>query len=272
MKRFAETVGVEDNVTYPKFKDRERLVVNVSSSRYFVIRFVAKHLFNYRLSFKQLEDTASPSANNYDHQASPPTNTQASKEAEDYDIYWTDNGVQPERIAKLKPYQKTNHFPGMFQLSRKNHLARNLIKMAKKFPKEYKFFPRTYLLPAEYGEFKTSFANKNLNQRPVYIVKPEASCQGKGIFLVNDSDGVKEQDHYVVQQYIKKPLLIDGLKFDCRLYVLVLSVDPLRIYLYKEGLARFSTEKYQQPTKKNLANLFMHLTNYSINSKNKGVF
>ena len=144
--------------------------------------------------------------------------------------------------------------------------------MSKVYPKEYKFFPRTFLLPAEWGEFKNSFANKTPNMRPVYIVKPEASCQGKGIFLVNGSEEIKEHDHYVVQQYIRKPLLIDGLKFDCRLYVLVLSVDPLRVYLFKEGLARFSTEPYQQPCKKNLSNLFMHLTNYSINSKNKGVF
>ena len=54
--------------------------------------------------------------------------------------------------------------------------------------------------------------------------------------------------------------------------MLLLSVDPLRIYLFKEGMARFSTETYQEPTKKNLQNMFMHLTNYSINSKNKGVF
>lgn len=58
---------------------------------------------------------------------------QSSKDSatEDFDIFWTDGSVQPERIAKMKPYQKTNHFPGMFQLSRKNHLARNLIKMQK---------------------------------------------------------------------------------------------------------------------------------------------
>jgi tubulin polyglutamylase TTLL6/13 len=49
-------------------------------------------------------------------------------------------------------------------------------------------------------------------------------------------------------------------------------VDPLQIYLFKEGMARLSTDSYKEPTKKNMKNMFMHLTNYSINSKNKGKF
>lgn len=237
--RFAETIGVEDNDKYPRFKENQRLLVNISNCKYFVIRFVLKHIFNFKLSYKQ--QTVEEMESGYEMTAGN----------EDWDIFWTDTGVLPERIAKMKPYQKVNHFPGMFQLARKNHLARNLVKMQKEFDKEYKFFPRTFICPSEYGEFKNSLINKTAHNRPYYIVKPEAGCQGRGIFLTNNWEDLLPDDHYVVQKYIKNPMLIEGLKFDCRLYVLVLSVDPLRIYLFEEGLARFSTETYKAPSKKN---------------------
>ena len=63
-------------------------------------------------------------------------------------------------------------------------------------------------------------------------------------------------------------MLIDGLKFDLRIYVLVTGCSPLRIYLYYEGLARFATEYYQIPDENNLDNICMHLTNYAINKDN----
>jgi tubulin polyglutamylase TTLL6/13 len=62
-----------------------------------------------------------------------------------------------------------------------------------------------------------------------------------------------------------KPYLIDNLKFDMRIYVLVYGVDPLRLFVFREGLARFATEEYTGPYRNNLDNLFMHLTNYAIN-------
>ena len=62
-----------------------------------------------------------------------------------------------------------------------------------------------------------------------------------------------------------KPHLIEGYKYDLRVYVLVNGFNPLRVYLYKDGLARFATEKYQKPKEDNLKNLCMHLTNYAIN-------
>jgi tubulin polyglutamylase TTLL6/13 len=69
----------------------------------------------------------------------------------------------------------------------------------------------------------------------------------------------------VAQRYLHKPYLIDKLKFDLRIYVLVTGVNPLRAYIYHEGLARFATEVYQSPLGSNLGDLCMHLTNYAIN-------
>ncbi len=75
-------------------------------------------------------------------------------------------------------------------------------------------------------------------------------------------------EKFVVQKYLKKPLLLEGLKFDLRLYVLLTSIDPLRIFLYNDGLARFATNPYKVNSN-NLDNVFMHLTNYSINKHSK---
>ena len=55
------------------------------------------------------------------------------------------------------------------------------------------------------------------------------------------------------------------MKFDLRLYVLVTGINPLRIYLSKEGLARLSTKMYDEVDDENLDDMMMHLTNYAIN-------
>ena len=65
-----------------------------------------------------------------------------------------------------------------------------------------------------------------------------------------------------------KPLLLDGYKFDLRLYVLVTGADPLRIFLHEKGLVRLATQPYAAPKSKNLHQQMVHLTNYSINQHN----
>jgi tubulin polyglutamylase TTLL6/13 len=89
--------------------------------------------------------------------------------------------------------------------------------------------------------------------------------QGKGIFITKRFDTIDPSEHLVVQKYIKQPLLIDDYKWDFRVYVLVTNVQPLRVFWFLNGLARFATEKYKN---KGFNNPFIHLTNYAINKDN----
>jgi tubulin polyglutamylase TTLL6/13 len=54
-------------------------------------------------------------------------------ENSDWDIWWSDSGVQQDSIKKLKPHQRINATPNIGALSRKNHLAKHLTKMAKDY-------------------------------------------------------------------------------------------------------------------------------------------
>lgn len=50
--------------------------------------------------------------------------------------------------------------------------------------------------------------------------------------------------HVCMYRYLADPFLINGSKFDLRVYVYVSCYDPLRIYIFKEGLTRFATCRY----------------------------
>lgn len=71
----------------------------------------------------------------------------------------------------------------MFNLSRKNLLAKNLMRMRKKASDDYNFFPLTWNIPSDYNELKAYHETKPKGKSRTYIVKPESMSQGKGIFL-----------------------------------------------------------------------------------------
>ncbi len=114
--------------------------------------------------------------------------------------------------------------------------------MQKQFPEDYRFFPQTWLLPYD---MKDLTHEVNSKRKTIFIVKPECMSQGKGIFITRRIDQIEPSEHLVVQKYLKFPYLIDDYKFDFRIYVLVTNVHPLRIFMYKEGIAWFASEKYK---------------------------
>jgi tubulin polyglutamylase TTLL6/13 len=189
----------------------------------------------------------------------------------------------------LHPVQRVNHFPNMKQLYLKNCLAENMAAVFAEISPglQCPISPRSWCVPSQLAQLAahlrpparrgglrgTADAEGSAVAPTVYIVKPAGGLQGHGIHLTIDplsNDGVRSGKPYVVQEYVDPPLLLDGFKFDLRLYVLVLSVDPLNVHLFNDGLVRLCTTPYTKPdTRKSMGNRNAHLTNYSLNKKSK---
>ena len=238
-------------------------------------------------------------------------------------------------FEKFNGSQKVNHFPGTFEIGRKDRLYRNVSRLNSKRKslknrrsvisgkinvnssssnsksvstfnpqtsfftnlsttnpfatpgapnepnepetfviKNYDFLPTTYVLPKDRLQLIREWSEGSK-----FIIKPCASARGIGIKVLNKFSSLPSvfknektasttKRKLLVQKYLGNPLLINGHKFDLRLYVLVTAFDPLSIYLYDNGLVRFATHPY---SKSNFKNRYAHLTNYSIN-KNSSVF
>lgn len=97
----------------------------------------------------------------------------------------------------------------------------------------FNFLPKTFILPLEMSQFEQEY-NKN---KKIYIVKPHNRSQGKGIIVTEEIETIyarlEKYSSLVVSEYIDNPLLINGYKFDLRIYVGITSIYPLRIYVYE---------------------------------------
>ena len=167
-----------------------------------------------------------------------------------------------------------NHFPGSWALGRKDGLWKALSVQMQKHAAEYTFAPRTFVLPQDRGALEKALelTRSDSNQkkpRPgalrgggVLIVKPLNSSRGRGIHLSMSMPDLPPDGKALVQDYIDRPLTLNDHKFDLRMYVLVTSFDPLRAYVFQEGLARFASQPYTLPT--DSSDLYSQLTNYSI--------
>ncbi len=186
-----------------------------------------------------------------------------SKSGEPWTIAWSSGHIKLTSYEKLSKYQKMNHFPRSNELTRKDLLYKNLSKLKELFPgTKFDFLPESYILPNEFTFLKDRM-DKNPNQ--FWIVKPVASSQGRGIFLTKNINDIPSNHQTIASRYITNPFLINRKKFDLRIYAFVTSIIPLRIYRFKEGLTRFSANKYNLDVNDRCA----HLTNYAVNKNNK---
>jgi len=128
-------------------------------------------------------------------------------------------------------------------------------------------------MPNEYTLFMDEY-KKSPNQ--LWIMKPVGKAQGRGIFIItnqnqlinwkNSLKGGQENlvnELYIAQKYLMNPLLIGGKKFDLRIYALVTTYNPLTVYFYRTGFARFTSQRYSTNFDE-VSNMMVHLTNVAI--------
>ena len=77
------------------------------------------------------------------------------------------------------------------------------------------------------------------------------------------------KDEFVIQEYLDKPMLIENKKFDLWMYLVCFGLEPMHAYAYWEGMVWICTAEYEAPNKENMKNVFMHLSNYSLNKENE---
>lgn len=206
---------------------------------------------------------------------------------EEWSVFWCAGQVDATVLSTFTPHQKVNKFPKATALTLKANLWTCVKQMQTKHGVEhFGFMPPTLVFPREIKLFekhlKEWMADEGASAEDgMWIFKPAAAYCGKGIWLHRpDREAMRELDSKgaglltddmhqhkgVVSRYIHPPFLLDGLKSDIRLYVLVTSFHPLTVYLYGEGLARFATETYDTSNPDERCG---HLTNYSLNKFNE---
>ena len=113
-----EIKDAKNNNDDQKPKKVRRCVMNIACTEYEIIEKVAKKCNNFRI--KEFEE---------DHDGAIVNGQHNQKLRKDWDVSWHDLGITADYLTKMEPYQKINQYPGMYQITRKNYLARNLMKM-----------------------------------------------------------------------------------------------------------------------------------------------
>ena len=72
-------------------------------------------------------------------------------------------------------------------------------------------------------------------------------------------------EYILIQKYLEKPLLYQERKFDIRLWVLFISQEEDDVYIFRQGHLKATSSKYDPDSK----DLFVHLTNYSVQKYNE---
>jgi len=170
------------------------------------------------------------------------------------------------QLINIKSWQMKSVFYGIGELGKKSKLWTNYKKKRDVFGEDFAYMPKTFLYPQERNELKKEMFSVGKDGR--WISKPDFGGMANGIFVTNNFNELPERKTQVISRYIDHPYLIDGQKFSFRLYSLITCLDPLTVYLYKEGLVFFASFQYTND-EDTLSRRGIHFSNIFVNKNRK---
>ncbi len=184
-------------------------------------------------------------------------------ETPDWDILWYNDKEPPRDFYKHIPTgRRINHIPGISVLTNKWSLFQNLSNAYSNnhdkdnFPR---YFPKSYLWPDQKDDISKIF---DCGQ---WLIKPRGGSWGRYIRRVNDVSEMPISGEWLVQEYLDDVHLIDGCKYNLRLYLLIVNTNPLTAYLYNEGCTDLCVIPYE-PGHDPLVSDYMYNTNSGVQS------
>ena len=185
---------------------------------------------------------------------------------EDWTLLWGSSTPRARVYRRLSQGRLINHVPGVAALVRKDTLAWALALERLRRPGRA-VHPRTWVMPEEHPEFLAAAAR---SPGAIWIRKPAASSNGRGIRLFTDPARLRPRPGLVVQRYIARPHLIDGFKYTLRCYLALVPGEALQGWLFDEGFAKFTSRPYSRDPA-SLGDPVVHLTNPAVQEKNHAV-
>lgn len=186
---------------------------------------------------------------------------------------WVTGMPDPAQFRRVSPRCKLNHFPGNAALTVKSRLHESLASLRERIHDGFgveseaaarlAFFPRVYVMPRDYHALQEA-ALAHPGQR--WILKPTNASKGKGVRVLRDVAAAPLTRNWLVQEYLANPHTIRGHKYVLRLYVLIASLEPLRVYRYHQGFAKLASEPWDP---EDVDNPYSQLTNPDINALNE---
>lgn len=173
-------------------------------------------------------------------------------------LVWNDSIKDVDYFTSLQPWQVVNRIPMINLICRKAPFVRTIHRIGRFFPSHYNFIPRSFILPHQNIPFAQTLNTSNRR----YIIKPDGGALGHGIQILEPGKPYTPWTRLAIAQEYIESALFDGYKFDLRVYALVASTNPLRVYVYRNGIARFCSEPATSNT------IFSKLTNTAVNIKN----